>query len=182
LFGCELLVAPIYDETGRRPIYLPKGKWIDYWNGEEYEGPTTLDYKAPLHVLPLFVKENSIIPMGPEMSFIPEKPFDYISLDIYLHDEAKFTLYDNDKAVDIKASRKNNEIILNIGESKKTWIAKIKKTELPSHIDVNSKELKKCPGKEELDRVSEGWWWDDKKITYVKVTTEGRVTIRVKTG
>ena len=46
MFGPSFLVAPIYKETRidkdgndvRNGIYLPEGKWIDYFNGDVYEG------------------------------------------------------------------------------------------------------------------------------------------------
>ena len=38
--GEWLLVAPVYEDTiVRNDIYLPAGKWIDYWDGTEYNGP-----------------------------------------------------------------------------------------------------------------------------------------------
>lgn len=38
LFGADILVAPLFhDSTYERDVYLPKGKWINYQNGEVYE-------------------------------------------------------------------------------------------------------------------------------------------------
>jgi alpha-D-xyloside xylohydrolase len=178
MFGSELLVAPIYDEKGRRPIYLPKGKWIDYWSGEEHDGPITLDYKAPLHILPLFVKGNSIIPLGPEANFIEEKPFDQIMLDIYLYNETKFTLYD-EEVIEIAATKNDDEIRLNIGESKnvRAWTAKFNKTKSPGQVKANGGNLKKFLSKEDFDKAEEGWWWDGKENTYVKITTKNKIAI-----
>ncbi|MGE5362306.1 MAG: TIM-barrel domain-containing protein, partial [Bacteroidales bacterium] len=54
--GEWLLVAPVYDDTiVRNDIYLPAGKWIDYWDGREFNGPATVNaYDAPLDKLPMF--------------------------------------------------------------------------------------------------------------------------------
>lgn len=35
LLGKKLLVAPIFNETGRRNIYLLQGNWLDFWNDKE---------------------------------------------------------------------------------------------------------------------------------------------------
>jgi hypothetical protein len=61
-------VAPVIREENRREIYLPRGKWCDYWSGEVIEGPVTIpaDEEIPLDVLPLFVKPGSVIPMRVE--------------------------------------------------------------------------------------------------------------------
>jgi myogenesis-regulating glycosidase len=56
LLGDRLLVAPVVQPGQReRSVYLPAGRWRDYWAGNEYAGPQTLDgHPAPLDTLPLF--------------------------------------------------------------------------------------------------------------------------------
>lgn len=39
LFGTDLLVAPLLEETSDRRVYLPPGAWTDYGSGEIFEGP-----------------------------------------------------------------------------------------------------------------------------------------------
>lgn len=65
LFGPDLLVAPMYQSGTRRSVYLPDGRWIDYWSGRVYEPRQTIDAAAPIERLPLFVREGAIIPMLP---------------------------------------------------------------------------------------------------------------------
>ena len=38
-FGREMLVAPIYNAEGRRPVYLPAGQWVDFWTHQVLTGP-----------------------------------------------------------------------------------------------------------------------------------------------
>ena len=73
LYGPYFLVAPIYQETKvdtagndiRNGIYLPEGKWIDYFSGEIYDGNKIINnYKTPIWKLPVFVKAGAIIPMN----------------------------------------------------------------------------------------------------------------------
>lgn len=78
MFGDELLVAPIYqdtqmDEDGndiRDNIFLPGDSsdiWIDYFTGDQYRGGQVINsFDAPLWKLPLFVRNGSIIPMYEE--------------------------------------------------------------------------------------------------------------------
>jgi hypothetical protein len=96
--GGWLLVAPVYEDTiVRNDIYLPAGKWIDYWDGREYFGPQVVNgYDAPLEKLPLFVKAGAIIPMYPEMLHDREKPKDPVTLDIYPFGRTSFTMYEDD--------------------------------------------------------------------------------------
>jgi len=39
LFGRDLLVGPLFDESGSRRMYLPPGRWIDYQTRRGYDGP-----------------------------------------------------------------------------------------------------------------------------------------------
>lgn len=83
LFGRSILVAPILDETGKRKIYLPEGKWIEYWNKSEVDGPCWVDVDAPLDVLPLYIKSGSIIPYGPAKNYLGETTCDPLVIEIY---------------------------------------------------------------------------------------------------
>ena len=96
--GASLLVAPVYEDSPiRNDIYLPAGKWIDYWDGTELNGSTTLNgYAAPLDKLPMFVRAGAIIPMYPEMLYDGEKPFDPVTLDVYPSGKSTFDLYEDD--------------------------------------------------------------------------------------
>lgn len=66
MFGPDLLVAPVYQPVTRRSVYLPSGRWIDFWSGELREGPVTVEVEAPLDRIPLFVRAGAIIPMLPQ--------------------------------------------------------------------------------------------------------------------
>lgn len=55
MLGCGLLVAPVLKRKTRRNIYLPAGRWINIFDGSEYEGGQTLkNYKVPLESIPVF--------------------------------------------------------------------------------------------------------------------------------
>mgnify|MGYP000258360663 FL=1 len=42
MVGEDILAAPVVQEgQTKRAVYLPKGKWIDFWNGVEHAGKTT---------------------------------------------------------------------------------------------------------------------------------------------
>lgn len=36
LFGSDILVAPMFEETSEREVYLPDGEWVDYQTGKTY--------------------------------------------------------------------------------------------------------------------------------------------------
>jgi|WetSurMetagenome_2_1015567.scaffolds.fasta_scaffold24003_2 alpha-glucosidase len=138
--GEWLLVAPVYEDTTvRNDIYLPAGKWIDYWDGREYNGPTTVNgYDAPLEKLPLFVKAGAIVPMYPEMLHDREKPKDPVTIDVYPFGKTSFSLYEDDgvsqayrkgafsrTAIEVTAPKSlddaGTQVIVKVGPAKGTY-------------------------------------------------------------
>jgi len=65
LFGPDLLVAPVLEAGARRwPVYLPAGaRWRDAWTGECYEGGATVTVDAPLDRIPLFLRDDAVLPI-----------------------------------------------------------------------------------------------------------------------
>jgi alpha-glucosidase (family GH31 glycosyl hydrolase) len=99
LAGDAFLVAPVYTDTDVRDgIYLPEGRWTDYWTGERHRGPVRLGpYAAPLERLPLFVKGGSIVPMWPEGTLSwATRDRSQLDLDVYPDGDSEFTLYEDD--------------------------------------------------------------------------------------
>jgi alpha-D-xyloside xylohydrolase len=65
LFGRSLLIAPIIDEGKmQRDIYLPEGEWIDFWEGTSYTGGSYINYLCDIDTIPVFIKNNCIIPLN----------------------------------------------------------------------------------------------------------------------
>lgn len=78
MFGPNILVAPIIEEGAReRVLYLPRGRWVYFWDAVEYdehsgffiqknefkvlEGGKFITVKAPLDKIPLFVRSGTIL-------------------------------------------------------------------------------------------------------------------------
>lgn len=117
LFGESFLVVPVFKEKGEVNVYLPDGEWIDYWTKKLYSGKQNIKYYAELDILPLFVKNGSIIPMSEDMNFIGEKNNNKLILDVYPLEESNFTIYEEDKdSVEVSYVKHNNEIKINISK------------------------------------------------------------------
>jgi alpha-glucosidase len=84
MVGSDLLAAPVLLQGGtNRRVYLPPGDWYDFWNGEKHAGGTMIQVEVPLETTPLFARGGSVIPLGPEMNHVGEKPDAPIALHIY---------------------------------------------------------------------------------------------------
>jgi alpha-D-xyloside xylohydrolase len=98
LFGPAIMVNPVTERGATsRKVYLPgKGTWYDFWTGKTQTGGKSIDADAPVETLPLFIRAGSIIPMGPLVQYVGEKPADPIELRIYRGADGTFTLYEDE--------------------------------------------------------------------------------------
>lgn len=98
MFGPSLLVNPVYKyKTTGRSVYLPAAQgWYDLYSGKYFTGGQTITADAPYEKVPVFVKEGSIIPAGPELQYVAEKPADPITLFVYSGKDASFRLYEDE--------------------------------------------------------------------------------------
>jgi alpha-D-xyloside xylohydrolase len=129
MFGPSLLVAPVFKyKATTREVYLPSTcGWYDFYSGKYFTGGEKISAEAPYERMPLFVKEGSIIPIGPEIQYVDEKPAETITLWVYTGRDCSFTLYEDEgvnynyekgKCSTIKFSFNNETGELTIGERK----------------------------------------------------------------
>ena len=64
MFGSDMLVAPLMDESGDRYVYLPEGKWVDYQTKKTY---TSGYHRIAAGDIPcvILVRKGSVIPHVP---------------------------------------------------------------------------------------------------------------------
>ncbi|WP_236636859.1 glycoside hydrolase family 31 protein [Sinomicrobium soli] len=97
LFGESMLICPVTTKGAKtRIVYLPEGKWTNYWTGEQFDGKQYLNVLCPLDQMPVFIKGGAIIPGQEVVQYVGEKDVDTITLDIYPDGNSSFTLYDDD--------------------------------------------------------------------------------------
>ena len=78
LFGPDILVAPVTTllegglPAGLRMVFIPPGRWVNFWTGVVQEGPKRISVLAPLDQVPLFVREGAQLPPGVSAAELPE--------------------------------------------------------------------------------------------------------------
>jgi alpha-glucosidase (family GH31 glycosyl hydrolase) len=61
-YGPALWVAPVLDHGAReREVALPRGDWIETWSGEHVAGGGEVSVETPLHRVPVWVRNGSIV-------------------------------------------------------------------------------------------------------------------------
>lgn len=92
MFGNAFLVGAFTDK-----VYLPEGRWIDFWTGEVFDGKQEIACEIPEDKGgPLFIRAGAIVPHWPDMDYVGQKPVDTIALHAYPGGQASFTLYEDD--------------------------------------------------------------------------------------
>lgn len=183
LFG-DMMICPVTTKAAKtRSVYLPGGKWFDYWTGKEYSGKQNIHVVTPPEVIPVFVKAGAIIPMQPHMIFTGEKPVDVITLEIFPGGNSSFNLYEDDgtslqyqqndfSITRIHSIQSTGRFSLQVKKpsgkfipSVHAYMAKIHITKKPTAIRENGKILQmvSAPVK------GQGWIYDDaEKILWIK--------------
>jgi len=102
-FGSELIVCPVTKKAdsesglGFSEVWLPEGKWIDWFNGYVYKGNMSFECFRSLEQMPIFCKAGAIIPMQKhiehENKLCPAKD---IELVIAAGGNGEFTMFEDD--------------------------------------------------------------------------------------
>jgi alpha-D-xyloside xylohydrolase len=98
MFGPALMACPVgYYKARNRSVYFPEQcGWYDLYTGEHINGGQTLVVDAPYERIPVYVREGSIIPFGPEIQYCDEKPAELINLYVYAGSDGQFQLYEDE--------------------------------------------------------------------------------------
>ena len=197
LAGDDFLVAPVYEDSAvRDDIYLPEGRWVDYWTGRVYEGKQTIDgYQAPLDTLPLFVRAGAVVPMFPEgtTDWKQGKDAGRLDVDIYPEGRSSFTVYEDDgrtrahadgasatQKIDVRApgARRSGTVDITVGALKGTYKGKpserrygltVHTDDSPSGVTAEGRRLTKAASAAQLEAAESGWYYDTRTgVVHVK--------------
>jgi hypothetical protein len=95
LYGPDVLVAPVTTpgQVATQEVWFPPGRWIDYFTGATFDGPSTATMNVPLGRMPVFVRAGGIVTEQPPMSHVGAQPASPLTLKVYSGDSGSFTLY-----------------------------------------------------------------------------------------
>lgn len=112
MLGGNILTAPIFREDGIANYYLPAGAWTNYLTGETREGGVWVEEHHDYLSIPLWVRENSIIPVCNQMERNDDAYDKNLQLKIYeLKEEASTCVAQNGSQVLSIEIKKDGEAI-----------------------------------------------------------------------
>jgi alpha-glucosidase (family GH31 glycosyl hydrolase) len=163
MFGDELLAVPVYEKGAtKQKVFLPAGNWINYWTGEQLQGNAEHTVAAPLHQIPLFVKQGSIIPLRKYASSIEKGNNNTLLLHVYPGADGSFNLLEDDgssndylkgiyASTKMKLSSSPGKLLLQIDAVEGTyagmkptrnWIINVHADKKPTQVKLNSRVVK----------------------------------------
>lgn len=170
--------------AGKPKIYLPKGRWYDFWTGSAVESKGEWkDVSWPKTVGgPLWVKGGAIIPMGQVVSYAEQEPLDVVRLDVYPSGTSKYTVYEDDgrtyayekgafSTTEVTSTERAGGLRIAIGERKgsypempkrRGYLVSVHTALAPVTVTVAGEALKEVPSTEDLLYVAgrKGWHYD----------------------
>jgi len=150
-FGSAFLVAPIYDSTNTRSVYLPEGKWYDYNNwSKTYDGNKTIRITEDLGDIPVFIKANSIyvtgnIYQGNDKIWKKRDEDSNIRITVVPGGSGSRTTfsyvdrYDHDNVKMIKAETHDNDLSIHADPIQSSVILQVKLSQKPKNVRVNNR-------------------------------------------
>lgn len=100
-FGSELIVAPytsakdIDTNLSRQVVWLPEGKWFNFFTGEYFSGDKWHTCYGSLDEIPVFAKEGAIIPIAPVTGWNSNDNPEKLELIIFPGADNSFELYED---------------------------------------------------------------------------------------
>jgi alpha-glucosidase/alpha-D-xyloside xylohydrolase len=97
LWGRDLLIAPVFEKGATsRAVYLPAGRWYDWWTNQPVSGGATIRRAVDLSIMPIYVRAGAIIPFDPVRQYTSQSVTTPTTLRVYPGADGDFTLYDDD--------------------------------------------------------------------------------------
>ena len=119
MFGRSLLAAPVLEakytperamsksrarienvdflEIKTSKVYLPAGtSWYDFETQQQFEGGQEIERNVNIKSIPIYVKAGSIVPIGPDVQYSTEKPWDDLEIRVYSGANGTFCLYEDE--------------------------------------------------------------------------------------
>ena len=100
LFGRWLLVSPVVHRHQRvKHLYLPPGRWTNYFTGKVYRGGATVTLRLDNENwtdIPLFVRAGAIIPTQPLLQYVGQHPVTTVAVQVFpARHPSRFDYYDD---------------------------------------------------------------------------------------
>ena len=83
MMGESVLCAPFIDSASTREVYFPEGVWYDFNNNKKYEGGKAYTITMSLNEIPMFIKDNTILPLAEPVEYVTPSTIFKVTAKVY---------------------------------------------------------------------------------------------------
>jgi alpha-glucosidase len=199
MIGENILISPVLEAGSKtRFMYLPSGEWYDFWTREKIVGGKWIDAKAPLDVIPVFVRAGAVVPMQQVVQYTDQAPADPLTFEIFPSTEAKGICYEDDgisfdyqkgkyRTVGLKATVQGSDMTITRSAAEGEFVPAQRSVIFalngvglkPTSISIRGKAINEVPS---LVAVKEGWIFEPtlKRLSVKTQDSQEEITIAVR--
>ncbi len=143
LFGDDFLVAPIYEDSLKRTVSLPEGRWRYLFDDDDViEGPKTFTRDYPLEEFPVYVRDGAIIPLAVKRAYTSlgdEMSDGFVTWLIYPHGRSEFEVVhpDGSGRSTVTVDDTGEALDVRVGGVEKPHILRIKMDPKPDSVSID---------------------------------------------
>ena len=199
MIGNNLLVAPVLSENESfKKLYLPNGKWLDWWSSKVYEGNQWIIVEAPMDKIPLFIREGGIIPLQEKQNYVGEKNISQLEFKIFPAENSEYDLYSDDgistnyqkgefALTKLNVQKTGGSIKISINKSGdyddnlKDLLFYVYNTDNVKSVNLDGQKISAVQNPDELKEAGEGFYFSrDKSLLIVKVKYSGKMELHIE--
>jgi hypothetical protein len=147
---------------------------MDWWSGAVLQGPQTLQRQVPLRELPLYLRENSLLVLGPVRQHVAERPADPLTVEAFVTTEATFAYRTDAGRIDFRCRRDQRRFTVEAREADATLVLRLRDVDAARTVTADGQALPRL-GLDELDRAERGWAIDGRTVIVKARARELRV-------
>ncbi|NOY77826.1 MAG: alpha-xylosidase, partial [Calditrichaeota bacterium] len=158
LLGRDLLVVPVLNPEGHVTYYVPPGTWLNFWTGKTVEGNRVYEETVPLDTLPIFIREDAVIPLVEPAQYVGEKPWNPLEIRVFLKNRRFFMIMDEDrKLISVLGKSENGEKRITLGKTGKRLHLTFLDEKRPTSLWLDGKSLPLTRRASSMKRAPVAW-------------------------
>jgi hypothetical protein len=118
---------------------------------------------VPLDELPIYVRDESLVVLGPERNHVGERAADPLTVEAFVTNDASFSLRGDSGAGSLSCARRGNTISFDGSATAATFILRVRQGMWATAVSAEGGALPRIAAAE-LERASAGWALDEQSV------------------